>query len=105
MLFSRTNTHSFIANVIHNGFSTKFILIYLSSLKTVFCETFNLTKTVLAIYIDEYVPKITPKIIANEKPFKISPPKKNIDNKANKVVTDVIKVLDKVSFIEIFVKS
>ena len=44
-------------------------------------------------------------ITANEKPFKISLPKKNIDNNANKVVIEVIKVLDKVSFIEIFVKS
>ena len=35
----------------------------------------------LAIYIEEYVPKTTPNIIAREKPFKISPPKKNIDNK------------------------
>ena len=35
----------------------------------------------------------------------ISPPKKNIDNKANKVVTDVIIVLDKVSLIEILVRS
>ena len=31
--------------------------------------------------------------------------KKNIENKANRVVTDVIKVLDKVSLIEIFVNS
>ena len=45
-----------------------------------------------AIYIDEYVPNITPKIIAKEKPFKISPPKKNIDKRASKVVIDVLKV-------------
>ena len=44
-------------------------------------------------------------IIARENPLKISPPKKNIDNNANKVVIEVIKVLDKVSFIEIFVNS
>ena len=61
--------------------------------------------TVNAIYMDEKVPKITPKIIANEKPFKISPPKKNIDNKANKVVIEVIRVLDKVSFIDVLVNS
>ena len=46
------------------------------------------------------------KIISiKEKPFKISPPKKNIDNSANNVVIDVIKVLDNVSLIEIFVNS
>ena len=43
--------------------------------------------------------------MAKEKPFSISPPKKNIDSKANKVVIDVIKVLDNVSLIEILVKS
>ena len=43
--------------------------------------------------------------MAKEKPFKISPPNKNIDNKANNVVTDVINVLDSVSFIEMFVSS
>ena len=43
--------------------------------------------------------------MAKEKPFKISPPKKNIDNKANNVVTYVINVLDSVSFIEMFVSS
>ena len=36
---------------------------------------------------------------------KSSPPKKKIDNNASKVVIEVIKVLDKVSFIEIFVSS
>ena len=50
--------------------------------------------------MEEYVPIITPRIIAKEKPFKISPPRINIENKANKVVTEVIRVLDKVSFIE-----
>ena len=40
-----------------------------------------------------------------KKPFKTSPPKKNIDSKANNVVIEVITVLDKVSLIEIFVKS
>ena len=48
----------------------------------VFCDTLSLTNTVFAIYIDEYVPKMTPKIMAKEKPFKISPPKKNIDKRA-----------------------
>ena len=43
--------------------------------------------------------------MASEKPFKISPPKKKIDNSANKVVIDVIKVRDNVSLIEIFVSS
>ena len=33
-----------------------------------------------AINIDEYVPIKTPTIIANENPFKISPPKINIEN-------------------------
>ena len=40
-------------------------------------------------------------IIAKEKPFNIDPPNKYIKNKASNVVTDVIKVLDKVSFVEI----
>ena len=40
--------------------------------------------------------------MAREKPFRISPPKKKIDNKANKVVIDVISVLDNVSLIDIF---
>ena len=57
------------------------------------------------MYIDEYVPNITPNIIAKEKPFNISPPNKYIDDKANSVVTEVIIVLDKVSLIEIFVNS
>ncbi len=55
--------------------------------------------------MDEYVPIITPIIMANEKPFKISPPKTKIDPSANKVVTDVIIVLDNVSFIEVFEMS
>ena len=48
---------------------------------------------------------MTPKIIAKENPLRISPPKKNIENNANKVVTDVIKVLDNVSLMERFVNS
>ena len=43
--------------------------------------------------------------MAKEKPFKTSPPKKNIESNANRVVTEVIKVRDKVSLIEIFVSS
>ena len=53
----------------------------------------------VATNIEEYVPTITPIIIAKEKPFKIAPPKIYIDNRASKVVTEVIKVLDKVSFV------
>ena len=41
-------------------------------------------------------------IIAKEKPFRIEPPNKKIENKASSVVTDVITVLDKVSLIEVF---
>ena len=63
---------------------------------------FSATKIGLAIYIDEYVPNITPKIIA-KKTFRISPPNKYIDNKAES--SSVIVVLDNVSFIEIFVNS
>ena len=48
---------------------------------------------------------MTPKIIAKENPFRISPPNKNIEIKANNVVIEVIKVLDKVSLIDKFVKS
>ena len=51
------------------------------------------------------MPNITPKIIANEKPLSISPPKIKIENNANNVVTEVIIVLENVSLIEIFVKS
>ena len=40
-----------------------------------------------------------------QKLHQISWPKKNIDSKANKVVIDVIKVLDNVSLMEILVKS
>ena len=50
--------------------------------------------------MDEYVPISTPRIIAKEKPLKISPPKINIDKRANKVVTEVMIVLAKVSFID-----
>ena len=57
------------------------------------------------MYMDEYVPNITPSIIAKENPFNTAPPKKKIENKANNVVTDVIIVLDKVSLIEEFDSS
>ena len=52
--------------------------------------------------MEEYVPIITPNIMAKEKPLSISPPNIKIENKANNVVTDVIKVLDKVSFTDRF---
>ena len=51
------------------------------------------------------MPIITPKIIAKENPFKISPPRKKIENNASKVVADVKIVLDRVSFIDWFVRS
>ena len=38
--------------------------------------------------MEEYVPIITPKIIAKENPLKISPPKIKIENKASKVVIE-----------------
>ena len=44
-------------------------------------------------------------IIAKENPLNISPPRKKIESNANSVVTDVKIVLDKVSFIDWFVKS
>ena len=53
-----------------------------------------------ATNIEEYVPISTPKIIAKEKPLKISPPKINIENNASKVVTDVIIVRVRVSLID-----
>ena len=52
--------------------------------------------------MEEYVPIITPMIIAKEKPLKISPPKMKIDVKAKIVVREVIIVRDRVSFIEVF---
>ena len=58
-----------------------------------------------ATKIEEYVPINTPKIIAKEKPLRISPPKINIDTSASKVVTDVIIVLAKVSLIDRFAIS
>ena len=58
-----------------------------------------------ATNIDEYVPIKTPNIIAKENPLKISPPKIKIENKANKVVTEVIIVLASVSLIDKFAMS
>ena len=58
-----------------------------------------------ATNIDEYVPIKTPNIIAKENPLKISPPKINIENKANNVVTEVIMVLASVSLIDKFAIS
>ena len=55
-----------------------------------------ISKVELAIYIDEYVPMITPAINAKEKPKSISPPKISRANKTNSVVKEVIKVLDNV---------
>ena len=52
--------------------------------------------TGLATKMLEYVPTITPIIMAKEKPFSIAPPKMYIENNASKVVIEVIKVLDKV---------
>ena len=52
--------------------------------------------------MEEYVPIITPMIIAKEKPLKISPPKMKIDVKAKIVVREVIIVRDRVSLIEVF---
>ena len=53
-----------------------------------------------ATKIEEYVPIITPKIIANENPLSISPPNIKIEKSARRVVTEVIIVLDKVSLID-----
>ena len=38
--------------------------------------------------------------MAKDNPLKISPPKIKIENRANNVVTDVIRVRDKVSLID-----
>ena len=51
-----------------------------------------------ATNIEEYVPIKTPKIIAKEKPLKISPPKINIEK--SRGVIDVTIVRAKVSFID-----
>ena len=48
---------------------------------------------------------MTPIIIAKENPFRMAPPKIKIDKRAKSVVTDVIIVLDKVSFIEVLAIS
>ena len=49
-----------------------------------------------AMKIEEYVPIKTPQIIAETNPLTTSPPKTNNATNANKVVIEVIKVLDKV---------
>ncbi len=49
-----------------------------------------------AINIDEYVPIITPQIIALTNPLTTSPPKINKARSARSVVNEVIIVLDKV---------
>ena len=61
---------------------------------------FIISSVELAIYIEEYVPIITPAIRAKEKPNSISPPNKIKDIKTNKVVNEVINVLDKVWLID-----
>ena len=61
---------------------------------------FIISSVELAIYMEEYVPIITPAIRAKEKPKSISPPNKINDIKTNNVVKDVISVLDKVWFID-----
>ena len=58
-----------------------------------------------AINIEEYVPIQTPQIIARAKSARTAPPKKKIENNANRVVTDVIVVLDSVSFIDMLNKA
>ena len=55
--------------------------------------------------IEEYVPTITPQIRANEKPLKISPPKKYIAVRANNVVIEVFNVLGNVSLTERLIRS
>jgi len=70
-------------------------------LTTDFWFTLVKLRTGVAINIDEYVPIITPKIKANENPFRTSPPNKKIAIKAKRVVIDVINVLERVAFIEI----
>ena len=52
----------------------------------------------LAIYIEEYVPTITPIIKANINPRIDSPPKINIADKTISVVNDVFRVLLSVLF-------
>ena len=54
-----------------------------------------------ATNIEENVPINTPQIIARAKSDNTAPPKKKIINKAIKVVTDVITVLDNVSLIDL----
>ena len=51
------------------------------------------------------MPNTTPKIIANEKPFNISPPKIKIESNASIVVAEVIIVLERVSLMDKFVNS
>ena len=54
-----------------------------------------------ATNIEEKVPINTPHIIAKAKSDKTAPPKKKIMNKAINVVTEVIIVLESVSFIDL----
>ena len=55
--------------------------------------------------MEEYVPIKTPQIIADTKPLTTSPPNTNKATNANKVVIDVIRVLDNVWLIDKFKSS
>src|SRR4030042_1475221 len=57
----------------------------------------------LATKIEEYVPTITPIIMANEKSCSTSPPKKNRATDVRRTVVEVIIVLDKTSLILLFI--
>ena len=54
-----------------------------------------------ATKIEEKVPINTPQIIAKAKSDNTAPPKKKIINNAINVVTEVITVLERVSFIDL----
>lgn len=57
---------------------------------------YQLTKSGLAIKIDEYAPEVMPTINAKEKYFKVSPPNKNKEIITNKTVTTVEMLRPKV---------
>ncbi len=57
------------------------------------------------MYMDEYVPMIIPNDSTNENPNKCSPEKNISIVVTSNVDNDVAIVLDKVSFIEIFIIS
>ena len=62
-------------------------------------------KTKINVFRDSIVVSASPALGIEVFQLKITNDKIYIDNKANKVVIDVIKVLDNVSLIEIFVNS